>query len=165
MHTARVAALQVRREHGITGCPTYDDLCRVCDALGVQVDEAAVELRGRVKEAVAEGAIGLAPGLPADWKRWFLAHGLAHTVLHEGDHLCMTRRDARQWRHERDAEVFAGVLFWAHMLPPANQAPDLTPHQLADVGQLPLSCAATFLANYIDTLPPEMLRPVRLRAG
>ena len=80
------------------------------------VEELSLEVitfpfRGRIKEMIIDGVIGLQPGLPRPWFRWFVAHAIGHHMLHVGSSLYL---DSWQWvsraKAERQAEEFAAWL-------------------------------------------------------
>jgi hypothetical protein len=94
------------------------DLQRLVSELGLEV--VAFPFRGRLKEVIIDGVIGVRPGLPRPWLRWLVAHAIGHYVLHVGTSFYL---ESWQWvnhaRDERQAEEFAAWLLggpqgWRH---------------------------------------------------
>ena len=85
------------------------DLRRLVRALGLEV--ITFPFRGRIKEMIIEGAIGVQPGLTRPWFRWYVAHAVGHHLLHVGTSFYL---DCWQWvnhaKAERQAEEFAARL-------------------------------------------------------
>ena len=85
------------------------DLRRLVAALGLEV--VTFPFRGRIKEMVVEGVIGVRPGLPRPWFRWYVSHAIGHHMLHAGTSFYL---ESWQWvshaRAERQAEGFASRL-------------------------------------------------------
>ncbi len=85
------------------------DLRAVVDDLGLEVVTFA--FRGRVKEVIVDGTIGVQPGLPRRWFRWYVAHAIGHHLLHVGTGFYLR---SWQWvnnaKVERQAEEFAAWL-------------------------------------------------------
>ena len=82
----------------------------------VVVDELDLEVvtfpfSGRVKEVIVDGTIGVQPGLPRRWFRWYVAHAIGYHMLHVGAGFYL-----RSWQRvnnakaERQAEEFAAWL-------------------------------------------------------
>ena len=94
------------------------DLQALTSDLGLEV--VPFPFRGRLKEAIIDGVIGVRPGLSRPWFRWVVAHGLGHHMLHVGTAFYL---ESWQWvnnaKAERQAEDFAARLLggpegWAH---------------------------------------------------
>ena len=96
------------------------DLRRIVKALGLEV--ITFPFRGRIKEMIIEGVIGVQPGLARPWFRvqpglarpwfrWYVAHAVGHHLLHVGTSFYL---DYWQWvnhaKAERQAEEFAACL-------------------------------------------------------
>ena len=85
------------------------DLRALAGELGLQV--VSFPFRGRLKEVIIGGTIGVQPGLPRPWFRWYVAHAIGHHLLHVGAGFYF---QAWQWasfaRAERQAEEFAAML-------------------------------------------------------
>lgn len=85
------------------------DLRRLVAELGLEV--VTFPFRGRLKEVIIDRVIGVAPGLPRPWFRWYVAHALGHFVLHVGTGFYL---ESWQWvshaKAERQAEEFAAWL-------------------------------------------------------
>ena len=58
------------------------DLRQLVAALGLEV--VTFPFRGRIKEMIVEGVVGVQPGLPRPWFRWYVAHAMGHHMLHAG---------------------------------------------------------------------------------
>ena len=89
------------------------DLGPVLRSLGLEV--VPWRFRGRLREVIFEGAIGIDASLPENWQRWLTAHAIGHHSLHTGTSLYLA---SWQWvnrvKEERQAEEFAAGL----LLPP-----------------------------------------------
>ena len=85
------------------------DLRRLIEELGLEV--IVFPFRGRIKEMVVDRCIGVRPGLPRPWFRWYVAHAIGHHLLHVGTSFYL---ESWQWvnhaRAERQAEEFAAWL-------------------------------------------------------
>ena len=85
------------------------DLRRLVPRLGLEV--VTFEFRGRVKEAIIDGVIGVEPRLSRPWFRWYVAHAIGHHMLHAGTSFYL---ESWQWvnhaKDERQAEEFAAWL-------------------------------------------------------
>ena len=85
------------------------DIRRLVTALGLEV--ITFPFRGRIKEVIIEGVIGVQPGLTRPWFRWYVAHAVGHHLLHVGTSFYL---DCWQWvnhaKAERQAEDFAAYL-------------------------------------------------------
>ena len=85
------------------------DLKRLVAELGLEV--VTFPFRGRIKEMIYCGVIGVRPGLSRSWFRWYVAHAIGHHVLHVGASLHLV---SWQWvthaKAERQAEEFAARL-------------------------------------------------------
>ena len=105
MHGASKAALLWHRYR--LAVPV--DLRWLAAQLGLDV--VTFPFRGRVKEMIIDGVVGVQPGLPRCWFRWYVAHGIGHHVLHVGTSFYL---DSWQWvshaKAERQAEEFAARL-------------------------------------------------------
>ena len=99
-------AAELWRRHGLS-IPV--DLRSLADELGIEV--VRFPFRGRVKEVVVDGVIGVQPGLPRIWFRWYVAHAVGHHVLHVGTSFYL---ESWQWvnqaKAERQAEEFSAWL-------------------------------------------------------
>ncbi|MYB84138.1 MAG: ImmA/IrrE family metallo-endopeptidase [Chloroflexi bacterium] len=89
------------------------DLTPVLKSLGLEV--VPWRFRGRLREVIFEGAIGIEESLPENWQRWLTAHAIGHHALHTGTSFYLA---SWQWvnrvKAERQAEEFAAGL----LLPP-----------------------------------------------
>ena len=85
------------------------DLKFLVGQLGLEVVE--FPFRGRVREVVVDGVIGVQPALPRPWFRWYVAHAMGHHALHVGTSFYLA---SWQWvsqaKAERQAEEFAAWL-------------------------------------------------------
>ena len=101
------------------------DLDPVLRSLGLEV--VLWRFRGRLREVIFEGAIGIDESLPENWQRWLTAHAIGHHSLHTGTSLYLA---SWQWvnrvKAERQAEEFAAGLL-------------LPPHAMAGVGEARLA--------------------------
>ena len=105
MH-GRIRAIELWRDYGLRA-PV--DLRRLTRALGLRVVE--FPFRGRVKEVIIDGVIGVRPGLSRAEFRWLVAHATGHHLLHVGTSFYL---ESWQWvnraKAERQAEEFAACL-------------------------------------------------------
>ena len=103
---AKARAADLRRRYEL-GTPV--NLRRLAERLGIEV--VTFPFRGRVREVVVEGVIGVQPGLSRPWFRWYVAHAIGHHVLHVGTSFYLA---SWQWasraKAERQAEEFAAAL-------------------------------------------------------
>ena len=103
---ARAIAAELWRQHELS-VPV--DLRRLAAELGLDV--GTFPLQGRVREVIIGRHIGLQPGLPRPWLRWYVAHAIGHHLLHEGTAFYL---HSWQWvnhaKAERQAEDFAACL-------------------------------------------------------
>ena len=103
---AKVMADELWGRHGLE-VPV--DLRRLASELGLAV--VFFPFRGRIKEAIIDRTIGVLPGLPRPWFRWYVAHAIGHHVLHVGPGFYL---QSWQWvshaKAERQAEEFAAAL-------------------------------------------------------
>ena len=85
------------------------DLRRLVAALDLEV--VTFPFRGRIKEMIVERVVGVQPGLPRPWFRWYVAHAIGHHMLHAGTSFYL---ESWQWvshaKAERQAEEFAAWL-------------------------------------------------------
>ena len=85
------------------------DLRRLADGRGLGV--VSFPFAGRVKEVIIGRTIGVQPGLPRPWFRWYVAHAIGHHMLHVGTSFYL---ESWQWvnhaKAERQAEEFAAWL-------------------------------------------------------
>ena len=85
------------------------DLRRLVADLDLEV--VTFPFRGRVKEMIVDGIIGVQPGLVRPWFRWYVAHAIGHHLLHVGTSFYL---ESWQWvshaKAERQAEEFAAWL-------------------------------------------------------
>ena len=107
------------------------DLRRLVTEIGLEV--ITFPFKGRIKEMIIGGILGVQHGLPPPWFRWYVAHGIGHHILHVGTSFYL---DRWQWvnhaKAERQAEEFAAWLLggpqgWQHTaselrIPPAKLA-------------------------------------------
>ena len=81
----------------------------IASELGLSV--VVFPFRGRIKEVIIDGVIGVQPGLRRLWFRWYVAHAIGHHILHVGTSFYL---DSWQWvshaKAERQAEEFAAWL-------------------------------------------------------
>ena len=103
---ARDKAADLWDRHGLS-VPV--DLRRLAVELGLEV--VSFPFKGRIKEAIIGRTIGVQPGLPRPWFRWYVAHAIGHHVLHVGTSFYI---QSWQWvnhaKAERQAEEFAACL-------------------------------------------------------
>ena len=118
---AETRARELRRRHQLT-VPV--DLKRLVSELGLEVVE--FPFRGRIKEVIIDGIIGVAPGLSRPRFRWYVAHALGHHTMHVGTSFYL---ESWQWvnhaRAERQAEEFAAWLLGG---------PDGSTHTASELG-------------------------------
>ncbi|MCI0887668.1 MAG: hypothetical protein J4N30_05625 [Chloroflexi bacterium] len=102
----RARAIEVWRSHHLS-IPV--DLQRLVSDLELEI--VLFPFKGRVNEMIVGETIGLRPGLPRPWFRWFVAHAVGHYVMHVGSTFEL---EPWQWvnraRDEWQAEEFAACL-------------------------------------------------------
>jgi hypothetical protein len=85
------------------------DLRRLAAELGLEV--VSFPFAGRIKEVIIRRTIGVQPGLPRPWFRWYVAHAMGHHLMHVGTSFYLA---SWQWvnhaKAERQAEEFAAWL-------------------------------------------------------
>ena len=85
------------------------DLKRLVAELGIEV--TSFPFRGRIKEMIVDGVIGVESGLPRPWFRWYVGHAIGHHALHVGTGFYL---ESWQWvnnaKAEQQAEEFAARL-------------------------------------------------------
>jgi hypothetical protein len=105
LHAKKVAA-DLWRRHNLS-LPV--DLRQLAGELGLEV--VSFHFEGRIKEMIIGRTIGVQPGLPRSWFRWYVAHAIGHRVLHVGTSFYL---QSWQWvnhaKAERQAEEFAACL-------------------------------------------------------
>ena len=105
------------------------DLALVLAELGLETTDW--RFRGRLREVIMDGVIGIDNRLPEPWVRWLTAHAVGHHLLHTGTSFYL---DCWQWvnrlKAERQAEEFAAGL----LMPPGSaylgQAPSAVARRL-----------------------------------
>ncbi len=114
MSTAKRRALAIRDRYGLRSPPTDEALLAVCEAEGLTVLDGCPELVGRVREVLIEDCLCLACDLDPCERRWLIAHGLGHWLLHKPG-VWFFHQDARAARSQQEwqAEAFAGWLLCA----------------------------------------------------
>jgi hypothetical protein len=145
-HTATHAALAIRSDYAIHGCPTEHDMLLICKDLAVRV-YPDVPFEDDVREVYTGTSIGLKKGLTRGWRRWLLAHALGHHVLHRGGtHLYVATPTARFFKDkaENQAEVFAGSLLFGALDAPLHGVRDVM--DLARWAEVPLVCASRWVS-------------------
>ena len=98
----------VVRKLGLKGPVDVED---VADRLGISV--AVREFRGqKVQEITIGKYIAVRSDLKYRERRWAIAHGIGHVLLHrEGNHVWLhTKQGRSRSQHEREAEAFAHEL-------------------------------------------------------
>ena len=104
MKRAQRKALELRRKLGLHG---RVDAEAVANILGLDV----VPWPMQVQEEIQMGRyIGVAERLDARWRRWVIAHGIGHWLLHPGNHLWIRDHTSLGSLYEREAEDFARAL-------------------------------------------------------
>ena len=101
---AQGRARALRRELGLHG---QVDAEGVADRLGLEVWTWPFQV---LEEMQVENAIAVAARLDGRWRRWVVAHAIAHSLLHPGNHLWLRDHTLLGHRVEREAEEFAGAL-------------------------------------------------------
>ena len=76
---ASAIAFGIWERHGLA-VPV--DLRGLVSALGIEV--VSFPFRGRLREVIIDGTIGVRGGLDRRWFRWHVAHGIGHHQLHMG---------------------------------------------------------------------------------
>ena len=96
----------IRKRLGLRGWVDIDDVIR---QLGYRIDELAFT-GPNVREVTVGNSIGVKRGLSTRERRWALAHGLGHLVLHSeaGNQVWLYLSDkSSPGRQEQEAETFA----------------------------------------------------------
>ena len=100
--------------------------------------------RGRLREVIMDGVIGIDMRLPEPWLRWLTAHAVGHYLLHTGTSLYL---NSWQWvsrmKAERQAEEFAAGL----LAPLSAEGHGPTPIAVARRLGIPESKAAWMLES------------------
>jgi Zn-dependent peptidase ImmA (M78 family) len=139
METARRRAFALRRQHAISGIASDAAIDAVLAEAGVRV--VPFPFAPGVREVVVRDAIGIAAWLPPSWRRWLVAHGLAHHLLHSGHQLRLARTcHPILARQEHEAEAFAGWLLWGDL--PIERA--MLPAELAELAGVPPQCVVAW---------------------
>ena len=133
LRRARERALALRAARGLDGPPDDARLDALLAAEGLAVVERC-PFRGRAREVYVDGVLGIRRGLPPEWVRWLKAHGLAHHLLHHGNHAYADGTFYLWARQEAEAELFAGTLLF-------GAAGPLDLAGLAERAGVPPSCA------------------------
>ncbi len=95
---------RLRHELGLHG---RVDVEGVAWRIGVSVDDWDLPV-DEVHEVTAGRNIGVAAGLDDDLRRWAVAHGIGHCLMHEGaNYLWLRASSFLHDRYERQAEHFA----------------------------------------------------------
>ena len=149
---AQERARRLRAAHRLRGPPDDRALAALLAGAGLAVLERC-PLPDRVREAYAAGLLGIRTGLAPEWVRWLKAHGLAHRLLHRGNHLHAAGKLHLWHRQEIEAELFAGELFLADLVgtPP-------TLNDLAAAARVPLACVHSWQAASIDAYETGLRR-------
>ena len=115
----RAKAKQVCRHLHLRGRVNLEQLTK---AYGIKID--LVEFRGtHIQEITIGNRIAVRRDLSDRWRRWVIAHGIGHVLLHrEGNHawLHMNERHDERDKYEEEAEAFAHELligsdfFWRY---------------------------------------------------
>ena len=105
------------------------DLASVTDKLGLEVTDW--RFRGRLREVIMDGVVGIDSRLPEPWVRWLTAHAIGHHLLHTGTSFYL---DCWQWvnrlKAERQAEEFAAGLLMPSATALVGQAPSAVARRL-----------------------------------
>lgn len=136
LRLARERALALRTAHHLDGPPNDAALDALLAAEGLAV-VARCPLHGRAREVYVDGVLGLRRGLPRAWVRWLKAHGLAHHLLHHGNHAYADESLYLWARQELEAELFAGTLLF-------GAAGPLDLAGLAEGAGVPAECARSW---------------------
>ena len=80
-------------------------------AARLSIEVTTFPFQGRIQEMIVDGVIGVRPGLPRPWFRWYVAHAIGHHLLHVGSSFYL---ESWQWasraKAEQQAEEFASAL-------------------------------------------------------
>lgn len=115
MREAVRRGLALRREHGIEGVASEEQIDAVLTALGLTVEER-YPFRGRLRGLLVRDTVYVREDLPSRQRVWIKSHEAGHHVLHEstpvarylrGDDVLPSPVGGRQ---EREAELFAAAL-------------------------------------------------------
>ncbi len=104
MTHARRKGADFRRALGLRGRVDAEE---VANQLGLEVWTWPFQV---LQEMLLTESIAVAQRLDAPWRRWVIAHAIAHNLLHPGNHLWMQKHTLLGHRVEREAEEFAGAL-------------------------------------------------------
>jgi len=101
---ARRRAGSLRQRLGLHG---RVDAVAVANELGLEVWPWEFTVQ---KEMQIDGQIAVAKRLEPEWRRWVIAHAIAHRLMHPGNHIEQREHTdlPRPW--EREAEEFAHAL-------------------------------------------------------
>ena len=108
MDHIRHLAKEIRAALNLRG---WVDVEYVARELGLHVDD--VPFTGpNVTEITIGNSIGIRAGLPSIHRRWAIAHGLGHAMLHSGDgnQVWLYASDQPTVKEEMEAEAFAMFL-------------------------------------------------------
>ena len=104
MNRARRRAVTLRRELDLRG---RVDAVAVANACGLEVWPWHFTVQ---KEMQIDGQIAVAERLGPEWRRWVIAHAIAHRLLHPGNHIEQRDHTDLPLPWEREAEDFAHAL-------------------------------------------------------
>lgn len=101
MNRAQQRGSTLRQELGLEG---RVDAEAVANGLGLEVQPWPLEV---LSELQVDGIVVVAERLEPEWRRWVIAHAIAHRLLHRGNHLLLRDHAVLAKRYEREAEDFA----------------------------------------------------------
>ena len=102
---AEAAGRRIRRQLRLQG---RVDVLKTAEQLGLSVDWRVFR-GGRVQEITVGDRIAVDPRLPGSHRRWAIAHGIGHAVLHRDspNHVWLQLQGELPHRFELEAEHFA----------------------------------------------------------
>lgn len=115
MREAVRRGLEIRREHGIRGIASEEDVDAVLVALGLTIEED-YPFAGRLRGMLVRDTVYVRRRLSKRERCWIKLHEAGHRVLHAPDPVAAYQRapgpgsGPRGGRREREAELFAGAV-------------------------------------------------------
>jgi hypothetical protein len=150
VHVLQQAA-RLRARYALDGPPTDDDLEDVCAGVGLLLHVGVPELVGSVRECVLGQHLCIARGVHRRERRWLIAHGLGHWLMHEpGLHFSRRERGIVHDQQEWQAEAFAGWLLLADPpTPPLGRIQADGVAGLADWAEVPYAKAHAWVGTVL----------------
>lgn len=132
-------AAHIRRESGITGVPTTDEIAEIIRGQGAVLNSDQ-SFRGELLGVCIRRRIAVRQGLSEADRRHVLLHELSHFLMDSGNQHYYLRGDYWQARkQERRAELIAGWLLFEDAFSPGAE---WTVESLAEHGNVPVEFVA-----------------------